>query len=165
MKPFDCEKEPLVLEAVRTGEWNDELRRHTTDCSACSDAALASSFLLAMREEDRAEARVPHAGRVWWKAQLQARRQAAERAARPITLAQTAAFAFAALAFAGICVWQWPVVHAWLGSLYGGWHFNAAPVSSFVVNLWQTSSSTVIMGASAVLVFLTFIAYLVWKEE
>ena len=165
MKPHDCEKEPLVLEAVRTGEWTGELRDHTARCVACGDAALAASFLLSMREEDRAEARVPNAGRVWWKAQLQARRQAAERAARPITLAQTAAFACATLAFVGICIWQWSAVRSWLGSLSDGWHFKAAPVSSFVVNLWQTSSSTVIMGASAVLVFLTFIAYLVWKEE
>jgi hypothetical protein len=165
MKPFDCEKELLVLEAVRTGEWNDELRRHAASCAVCSDAALASSFLLAMREEDRTEARVPHAGRVWWKAQLQARRAAAERAARPITLAQSAAFACAALTFVGICVWQWPAVRAWFGSLAGDSNAGSAPVQNFVVNLWQTSSSTVIMGASAVLVFLTLMAYLAWKEE
>ncbi len=165
MKPFACEKEPLVAEAARCGRWDDDLRAHVANCEACSDAMLAASFLFALRESDHAAAPVPDAGRVWWKAQLQARRQAAERAARPISIAQWAAFACAALAFAGVCAWHWAAVRAWFGAFASNWHVSGFAVPQFVANLWQSSSVTLIMSGSAFLVFLSLVVYLVWSED
>src|SRR5207237_8139161 len=48
------------------------------------------------REEIREAVVVPDSGRVWWLAQLRARREAARAAGRPITAAQVIAFACAA---------------------------------------------------------------------
>ena len=45
---------------------------------------------------------VPDSGRVWWLAQLRARREAAEAAGRPITAAQVVAFA-CAVGLLGAC--------------------------------------------------------------
>lgn len=165
MNAIHCEKEPLVLEAVKNGRWDDDLRRHTAECAVCSEVALTASFLHAMRDEDFAEVQVPQAGRVWWRAQLQARRTAAERAVKPVTIAELAAFVCAALAFVGVCVWQWQAFSARLASFAAGWHLDSAPVQNFVVNLWQTSSTTLILGASAVLIFFLLLAYLVRTEE
>ena len=45
---------------------------------------------------------IPDSGRVWWLAQLRARRDAAQTAARPITAAQVVAFA-SVVALLGAC--------------------------------------------------------------
>src|SRR5580698_3757570 len=57
-----CEKEALVIDAARRGEWAEGLRAHTADCPVCSDAALAAQFLVEMQESDLAEVKVPSAG-------------------------------------------------------------------------------------------------------
>jgi hypothetical protein len=165
MKPVLCERESLVVEAARLGQWDDELRAHVATCDSCADAMLAAEFLFSLREEDHAAAPVPHAGRVWWKAQLRARREAAERAARPISVVQWAAFACAAVALAGVCVWQWGTFRTWLASLTGGWHIGSNGQSGTLTGLWQTSSVSLVLGGTAVLVFLSLLAYLVWSKE
>jgi hypothetical protein len=54
--------------------------------------AIASAMDEA-REDVRANAVVPDSGVVWWRAQIRARREAADAAGRPITAAQAIAFA------------------------------------------------------------------------
>lgn len=106
MKTLECEFEAEVLAAVLQGRWperaGEELRAHANGCAICSDAAAVAAALEADREELRAEAVVPDAGRVWWRSQLRARREAAKLAGRPITAAQVLALASAA-GLAGAC--------------------------------------------------------------
>jgi hypothetical protein len=165
MKPMPCERESLAVEAARAGCWDDDLRAHVAECDSCANAMLAAEYLFSMREADHAAAPVPHAGRVWWKAQLRARREAAERAARPISVVQWAAFACAAVALCGVCVWQWSDVRTWLAALTGGWHTASPAQPGIVTSLWQTSSVSLILGGTVILVFLSLLAYLVWSEE
>jgi hypothetical protein len=165
MKPMICEKELLVVEAARSGHWDDDLRAHVADCDSCADAMLAAEYLFSLREADHAAAPVPHAGRVWWKAQLRARREAAERAARPISVAQWAAFACAAVALAGVCVWQWSAIRGWLAALAGGSHASNPAQPGMVTSLWQASNVSLILGGTVILVYLSLLAYLVWSEE
>jgi len=54
------------------------------------------------REEMRAQAVIPDSGRVWWVAQMRARREATQAAGRPITAAQVIAFA-CAMGLFGAC--------------------------------------------------------------
>lgn len=119
MKPFECENEARVMESVRTGSWDSELRQHAATCAACSEAALAARVLNEMRAADLAEARVPDAGLMWWKAQLLAKREAAERATQPINFVERFAYAWAAVCVIGVCVWQWQAIRAWIASLGG----------------------------------------------
>jgi len=106
MKTAECGFEAEVLAAVVEGRWPEradaELRSHVAACPICSAAAAVAAALDADREALRADASVPDAGRVWWRAQLRARREAAKMAGRPITAAQVLALASAA-GLAGAC--------------------------------------------------------------
>ncbi len=106
-----CPREPEVVEAITRGDWtqaapgDDDLRAHTASCAACGELV---TLMEALREDHAVVLRaadVPAAGTVWWRATIRARADAAEKASRPITVAQgaaTACIAGVAAAFAGV---------------------------------------------------------------
>jgi hypothetical protein len=106
MKQLECEFEADVLTAVLQSRWPErvpaELRAHVAECGICADVAVIAGAIDGAREEMGAAAVVPEAGRVWWKAQLRARREAAAAAGRPITATQVLAFA-CAVGLIGAC--------------------------------------------------------------
>ena len=103
MRQIGCEFEADVLSAVLQSRWPDrvdaDLREHVRTCAICSDVAAVAGAIECAREETAAYAAIPDtlpdSGRVWWKAQMRARREAVEAAGRPITAIQVAAFACA----------------------------------------------------------------------
>jgi hypothetical protein len=111
MKKIECEFEADVLSAVIQSRWPDradaELLEHAKHCEICSDVAAVAGAMECASEESAEYARVPDAlpdsGRVWWKAQMRARREAVQAAGRPITAVQIAAFA-CAMALMGACI-------------------------------------------------------------
>ncbi len=106
MKPVECEFEAEVLAATLQSRWPErvdaDLRAHVAACAICSDVVSIAGAVDDAREEMRASAVVPDSGRVWWLAQLRARREAAEAAGRPITAVQVIAFA-CAVGLLGAC--------------------------------------------------------------
>jgi hypothetical protein len=106
MKRWECEFEADVLAAALQSRWPDRvdesLRRHVESCEICGDVASVAGVMDASRDEIRAAAVVPDAGRVWWLAQVRARREAAKAAGRPITAAQAVAFG-CSVALLGAC--------------------------------------------------------------
>jgi hypothetical protein len=106
MKPIECEFEADALAAALQSRWPDqvgvELRAHVAECPICSDVVAIASAADDARIEMRARVVVPDSGVVWWRAQLRARREAAEAAGRPITAAQSIAFA-SAVGLLGAC--------------------------------------------------------------
>jgi hypothetical protein len=94
MKPIECEFEAEVLAAV----WSDDLRAHVRSCAVCSDVALVAAAMDAMRTIPV----IPDSGRVWWLAQMRARREATRAAGRPITAVQVIALA-CAMGLLGAC--------------------------------------------------------------
>ena len=78
MQAVDCELEADVLAAVVQLRWPErvsaELRGHVAGCTVCSDVAAVAGVIDNAREELREFATVPDSGRVWWLAQLRARR-------------------------------------------------------------------------------------------
>lgn len=106
MKRIECEFEADVLAAAVQSRWPErvdaELRAHVSTCEICSDVATVAVAMDEASAPLRASAAVPDAGRVWWLAQVRARREAAAAAGRPITAVQVAACACAAGLF-GAC--------------------------------------------------------------
>jgi hypothetical protein len=106
MIPVECEFEAEVLAAVVQSRWPERtdpaLRAHVAGCVICSDVASVAGVLDESCEEIRRQAVVPDSGRVWWLAQMRARREAARTAGRPITAAQVLAFA-CAVGLLGAC--------------------------------------------------------------
>lgn len=160
-----CEKESIVVKAARRGCWDDDLRAHVAGCPVCADAALASQFLQEMQHADLAQVKVPSAGWMWWRAQLLAKRDAAERATQPITLVEQMAGACAVLSVIGVLIWQWHPIRAWMASIGGTWHLAAYPAHALVTGLLQESSALLIGSASGLLVILGFAAYVIWAKE
>ena len=106
MKQYECPFEAEVLAAVLDNHWPDDdghaLRNHAASCPICSDVACVAGAIDEVRQDARPHVVVPDAGRVWWRAQLRARREAARMAGSPITAIQVLAFA-AAVGLLGAC--------------------------------------------------------------
>ena len=110
----ECPREQEVVSAVSGGRWpercDEELRAHVGGCPICAEVAAIAAALHADRGALWREAHVPPAGRVWWRAEMRARHEAARKAAQPITIAQgVAGAALVGLLIALVQV-AWPSV-------------------------------------------------------
>jgi predicted anti-sigma-YlaC factor YlaD len=118
MTPLECEFESEVLAAVLQARWpgrvDAQLRAHVAACPICSDVAAIAGAIEETREAMNARAVIPNSGRVWWLAQLRARREAAKAANRPMTAVQVVAFVCAVCLLAG-CV---RIASTWLSPVF-----------------------------------------------
>ena len=172
-EPMRCENEQAVLEAVQSGDWGtpaaQSLRAHAAGCAVCAEVLLVAQYFARERDAAAGEPHVPAAGLIWWKAQLRARREAPERATRPIAIAQAVTFTWIVLSLIGVLVWQWPAVARWL---------TASSPSRLGLRQWVTDSlgglavepsalpwSYLLVAASALLLLTVLIVYIVRVEE
>jgi hypothetical protein len=165
----ECRREADVLEAVGLYRWPDrceeELRTHVAGCAVCREVA---DVALVFRDDHAAhtrDVRIPSAERVWWRAQLRARIDDAELAARPMSVMQgAAAAAGGGLAVAGATfLWPrlpWDVfygIYEWLPGFAAG--DLTAAVSSIPQLLLVTG-----LGAAAAIVLMPLALYFVLSE-
>ncbi len=150
---------------MHRGLWNDELRGHACDCRDCGEATAAALFMQQIDRASQAGVSLPGAGQMWWKAQMRARREAIERAARPISFVQSAALLLAALSFAGACVWQSDSLLSWISYLVELWHIPPGAIGDLAMNLWKSWSFTLVAGGGAVAVFVTFVVGLACSKD
>ncbi len=118
MSAIDCTREQDVVDAVQTGRWpgacDGDLRAHVASCPVCSDVAVVAAALHEEHESEWREARVPPAGRVWWRAEMRARQEAAKKAAQPIVVAHALAAACTAGLVLTVVQLAWArLVHSW----------------------------------------------------
>jgi hypothetical protein len=106
MMHIECAFEEEVLAAVAQSRWPERadahLREHAAVCEICRDLAAVAAAIGEVRDEMPGVVTVPDSSRVWWMAQLRARREAIKEAGRPITAAHVIALACAA-GLAGAC--------------------------------------------------------------
>ena len=81
----ECPREDEVLDALHAGRWTGDLRDHAEQCAACQDLAAVTGLLL---QSEQPVAVLPAAGFLWWKGQLQTRREHLEKAQRPMAVAE-----------------------------------------------------------------------------
>jgi hypothetical protein len=116
MKFVECELESEVLAAVLESRWpglvEGVLRDHVAACPACSEVVGVACALQHESDELRATAVLPNPGRVWWEAELRARREAAQIASRPITAVQVIVFA----AIIGLLAASLRTMYSWFES-------------------------------------------------
>lgn len=157
MKSCECEFEEEALAAALQGRWPDRvdgsLRAHIESCVICSDIVTIAGAIDDAREELRASAVVPDSGRVWWLAQLRARREATQAAGRPITAAQVIAFS-CAIGLLGACfgatsTWFQSSLR-WIGSSVAGIDGKAFLFSATA--LWAEHGALVL--ATGIMLFL-----------
>jgi hypothetical protein len=181
MKPCECEKELVVIEAARSAEWDAELQKHVAACQICADAMLAAQALNAMHAEDVAAARIPDAGLMWWKAQLLSKRAAAERATRPISFVEHLAYACGVFIFVVVCALQWGTIRGWFDSIRSGSAVRGAPATAlhfdfygwemaFVraikdVSTFQRANLMLVLSVGVLSIFVALAVYLTRSEE
>jgi hypothetical protein len=156
MNRFECGYEADVLSAVVQSRWPErvdaELRAHVSTCEICSDVAAVAAAMDDASVQLRAAAVIPDSGRVWWLAQVRARREAAATAGRPITAVQVVACACAA----GL-----------LGACFGAtstW-FQSALRSALHAKALLAGHELLAAGAAAVLLFAPVVVYLVERTD
>jgi hypothetical protein len=102
VKTVECGFESEVLAAALQARMPESLRAHVAGCAICADVAAVAAAIDDARERMRGDVAVPDSGRVWWLAQLRARREATKAAGRPITAIQVIALA-CAIGLLGAC--------------------------------------------------------------
>jgi hypothetical protein len=163
MKPVDCEFESDVLAAALQSRWPErvdaDLRAHVARCTICSDVVAIASAVDDAREEMRASAVVPDSGRVWWLAQLRARREAAEAAGRPITAVQVIAFA-CAVGLLGAC---FGATSTWFQAALGWMASSVAALPSAAALV--AGHGALVLGVAAVLFVVPTAVYLAMGKD
>jgi hypothetical protein len=158
MKPVECEFESEVLAATLQSRWPErvdaDLRAHVANCTICSDVVAIAGAVDDAREEMRGCAVVPDSGRVWWLAQLRARREAAEAAGRPITAVQVIAFACAA-GLLGAC---FGATSTWFQAALG---WMASNVAAFDAKALLPSAAALVAGHGVLVIAVAAVVFLV----
>lgn len=121
-----CAYEKELRQVLKDGHWPagclPELRDHVEACASCSDLVLVTEAFQLARKNSAPE--VPQTSNLlWWRAQLQRRRAAAEQVTRPITVVQTFAWAVSVLAAVVFAVSQY---HH--GLRWANWWSEVAPL-------------------------------------
>ena len=118
---IECSREQDVIEAVTADRWPDraaaDLRTHVDSCPLCRDVAAVAAALQHDQAVVRCAAPLPPAGRVWWRAEMRARREAARHAAQPIGLVLGLAAACVAGLSVALVQAVWPRVSESFGVL------------------------------------------------
>jgi hypothetical protein len=170
MKVPQCEKEQALTETLQRGQWPEAcdpaLHMHVENCAVCSEVVQVAQ---ALREEHTslcADMKLPDAGLVWWKAQLRARREAAELATRPIALAERFALACGLASLLAFLVWKWTGFHAWLDRLVNFGLSDAQWFRSLLLNSWNQPFTTLFVASASLLVlFMACLVYAFWAER
>jgi hypothetical protein len=158
MKPVECEFESDALDAALQSRWPERvdahLRAHISACAICSDVVAIATAVDDARVEMRALAIVPDSGRVWWLAQLRARREAAEAAGRPITAVQVIALA-CAVGLLGAC---FGATSTWFQSAL---RWIASSLAAFDVRAFLPFGAALIAEHWALILAMTAVLFLV----
>jgi len=158
MKPVECEFEAEVLAAVLQSRWprrvDASLRTHVASCAICSDVAAIAGAVDDAREETRTQAVLPDSGRVWWVAQMRARREAAKAAGRPITAVQVIALA-CAVGLLGAC---FGATSTWFQSALGR---MVSSLATLDIRAWLPVVTALVAGHAALVLGMVAVILLV----
>jgi hypothetical protein len=160
MRKRFCEHEPRVLEAATAGSWEPALRAHLEQCPPCAEVALVAGFMNAT-EAGTAGVHLPDAELVWWKAQLRARRAAAEQATRPIALVEKVACAGGGLALIAVLAFLWPYVQAWREWVLSNWMAGSQAAPLLAAGLLSMFA----LGVISVLFAVGVGIYFAWSDR
>ena len=169
MNPVECQFEAEVLAAVLQTRWPErvdrQLREHAASCAICSDAAAVASAIDEGLDELRASANLPDASRVWYRAQLRARQEAVQTAARPITALQLVAFG-CAVGLLGACL---GATSTWFQLALKRIAANAAGIdrSAFLaaISMFFTEHGVVVMGLVALIFLVPTAVYFALERD
>lgn len=164
MTRLSCPHEAEAVRVARAGALpaGSQLADHLASCAACTEAVAFAAAFRAERDAACAEARLPSAGLVWWKAELRNRHEQAHAASRPILVAH--GIALLALLGAALVTASWllPRAGALLERLVA-WPGSSLGLPPF--DLALLAQPGILLVAAAALVLAPLALYLALSRE
>jgi len=140
-----CRFENDVLRAIESDSWSDSLREHVATCDECSAAKNAGAWMHSFAAIDDREHILPNPSIVWLKAQLLQQTRTVDRATRPMSMVQSAAYVLVATCWAMFLTAKWNTLAAWAKTLTTSRFVIDPPIAS----LSMTTVFVVMLLASA----------------
>ena len=107
MNRRSCPYEERAIRAARTGEWEDSIGAHVSQCAHCGEAVFIAEWMRQRAAADGASAVLPDPGQVFLHARMASVQEAQERALRPLAIAELAIRIALLAAAAGGSLWAW----------------------------------------------------------
>ena len=104
----ECQQEPSILEALRTGNWNDSHSQHLNDCSDCRETVDVARWMRLLAQGLREP--LPDAKIVWLRAQIAGETARRDRVLAPVMLARILVQVIIGVCSAGWLFWKWPEI-------------------------------------------------------
>ena len=104
----ECQQEPSILEALRTGNWNDSHSQHLNDCSDCRETVDVARWMRLLAQGLREP--LPDAKIVWLRAQIAGETARRDRVLAPVMLAHILVQVIISVCSAGWLFWKWPEI-------------------------------------------------------
>ncbi len=117
MKHTECPPEEKVLEAVRSGDWEESLRSHVHQCVSCEEIASTAEWMQSLAASAESESPLPDPELVWLKAQISRQQASRERRVRFV---KTSIQGVAATIVTVGLYWTWNRVQSVLNDLAAG---------------------------------------------
>lgn len=131
MREKICAQEIVVAQVARTGLWDNTLRNHAAGCAACRELVVAVTAMQSLAAGFEKVSELPDAGWLWRKALLEQKQAEADRAQRPLRVAQFASVPAIVLGFAVWIGWYWPQMQEQIQVQVTVWQTGLWP------RLWQ----------------------------
>lgn len=125
-----CERELDVMAAIDANAWPADLVAHIASCDACRQVQAIGGALLGYARAE-ADEPLPDAGNLWWRARLDARREARRRSMLPLDTVDRAEPFVAVVAVAVVLLLRGDVVMRTLANWLAG--SAAAPAVEMAV--------------------------------
>ena len=114
MSAIECNREIEIVETITSGRWpagcTDELKLHAASCPVCRDVVRVALALTQDRSDALQAVRIPSAGLVWWRSEMRARRDAVNKANRPLQIVECVAALCVIVAAAALFRWFGPAI-------------------------------------------------------
>lgn len=158
MKNIECVRENEVLELLRSGKRDDELRAHIDTCALCTDLVTVATAIVDDRDAMLHDAAIPGSGIVWWRMQVRMRDETARAAGRTVLAVQTLAVTLAAVIALAVLNFTTP---GWLKSVASAMSVDYALIKSFLI----FGAPLVFLALLTWLAFAPIAAYLAMSKE
>ena len=155
---LSCEREQVLVTALRSGTLDAGLLAHAGICPLCSEALLVAQGLQQECAFLESELRTPDAAVLWRRAQSRARENALDKATLPIRVVRLCAYAVAILA-APWLAFEVSQPQAWMPDL-GLRHLTALD------HTWANAlTGTTLLGITATLVCVGLSSWYMLREK
>ena len=62
-----CKNQDVVLNAIKRGKWDDEIRTHFESCAICQEEAIVWGWMKSFAQKTEKEANPAAYGLIWFK--------------------------------------------------------------------------------------------------